>query len=85
MIVFINTSATICINYNHYSDIAELHTFKFTVADHSGSAVYGMKCLRSLERWDREFESHARRGRPYFVRIFRVCVVLYVCVGLATG
>jgi hypothetical protein len=28
-------------------------------ADHSGGSVYGMNCLRSLERWDREFESHS--------------------------
>jgi hypothetical protein len=26
-------------------------------ADQSGCAVLGMKCLRSLERWDRGFES----------------------------
>jgi hypothetical protein len=27
-------------------------------ADHSGRAVQGMNSLRSLERWDRGFESH---------------------------
>jgi hypothetical protein len=29
---------------------------------HSGLAAYGMKCLRSLERWDRGFEFHSRHG-----------------------
>jgi hypothetical protein len=29
-------------------------------AGHSGRAVQGMKYLRSLERWDRVFESHSR-------------------------
>jgi hypothetical protein len=26
-------------------------------SDHSGRAVWGMNCLRSLEHWDRGFES----------------------------
>jgi hypothetical protein len=30
----------------------------------------GMNCLRSLEHWDRGFESHS-------MRLFYVCVVLY--------
>jgi hypothetical protein len=28
--------------------------------DHSGRAVSGKNCLRSLERWDRGFDSHSR-------------------------
>jgi hypothetical protein len=30
--------------------------------DHSGRTVWGMNCLRPLERWDRGFESHSRHG-----------------------
>jgi hypothetical protein len=40
-------------------------------ADHSGRAVYGMKCLRPLEHWHRGFESHSRHG---CLRLFCVCV-----------
>jgi hypothetical protein len=36
--------------------------------DHNGRAVQGMNFLRSLERWDRGFESHSRR-RCLFVFI----------------
>jgi hypothetical protein len=32
-------------------------------ADHSGRAVYVMKCLRQLEHWDCGFESHSRNER----------------------
>jgi hypothetical protein len=35
---------------------------KFSSADHGGRAAYGMNILRSLERWDRGFESHLRHG-----------------------
>jgi hypothetical protein len=42
--------------------IALLTVSVLTHADHSGRAVYGMKCLRSLEHWDRGFESHSRHG-----------------------
>jgi hypothetical protein len=47
-------------------------------ADHSGRAVKGMNCLRSLERWDYVFESNSRHGCLY-VRLFCVCVVLRLC------
>jgi hypothetical protein len=53
-------------------------------ADHSGRAVYGTNCLRSLGRWGCRFESHSRHGCLY-VRFFCVCVVLCVGSGLATG
>jgi hypothetical protein len=43
-----------------------------------------MNCLRSLEHFDREFESHSRHG-CLRLRLFSVCVVLYVGSGLATG
>jgi hypothetical protein len=43
-----------------------------------------MNCLRSLEHWDRGFESHSRHG-CLCVRLFCVCVVLCVGSGLATG
>jgi hypothetical protein len=32
------------------------------ILDYSGRAVYGMNCLRPLERWDRRFESDSRHG-----------------------
>jgi hypothetical protein len=40
-------------------------------------------CLRSLERWDRGFESHSRHG--CLCALFCVCVVLCVGSGLAMG
>jgi hypothetical protein len=40
---------------------------------------------RSLERWDRGFESHSRHECLYCVRLFCVCVILGVGRGLATG
>jgi hypothetical protein len=49
-------------------------------ADLSGRAVSDMNCLRSLEYWDRGFESHSRD--------VCLCMCLFcVCVssGLATG
>jgi hypothetical protein len=53
--------------------------------DHSERAVYGMmNCLRSLENWDRGFESHSRHG-CLCVRLFCVCVILCEGSGLETG
>jgi hypothetical protein len=50
--------------------------------DHSGH----MNSLRSLERWDRRFESHSRHAwLCLYVRLFCVCVVLCVGSGLVTG
>jgi hypothetical protein len=48
-------------------------------ADRSGHVV------RSLERWDRGFESHLRHGYLYFLLLFCICVVLCVGSVLATG
>jgi hypothetical protein len=56
----------------------------FYGTDHSGRAVYGMNCLRSLERWERGFECHSKHG-CLCVRLFYVCIVLCVGSGLATG
>jgi hypothetical protein len=50
-------------------------------ANYIGRAV----CLRSLERWDLGFESYWRHGCLYCVRLFCVCVDLYVGSGLETG
>jgi hypothetical protein len=44
-----------------------------TCADHSGCAVWGMKCLRPLEHWERGFEFHSRYR---CLRLFCVCAVL---------
>jgi hypothetical protein len=44
----------------------------YTFADHSGRAVYGMKCLRPLEHWDWGFESHSMHG-CLFVFILFLC------------
>jgi hypothetical protein len=41
------------------------------MADHNGRAVYGMNCLRSLERRDRGFESHSRYG---YLFVFILCL-----------
>jgi hypothetical protein len=54
------------------------------IADHSGSTVLDMNCLRSLESWDRGFESHSWHGCQC-VRLSCVSVVLRVGRGLATG
>jgi hypothetical protein len=40
-------------------------------ASHGGRAVYGMKYVRSLEHWDRGFESHLWHG---CLRLFCLCV-----------
>jgi hypothetical protein len=52
------------------------------IADHSGRAVEGMNCLRSLEIWDRGFESHSRHGCVF---ILCSCAILCAGSGLATG
>jgi hypothetical protein len=51
----------------------------YVSADHSGRAVYAMNCLRSLQRWDRGFESHSRHGCVLYA------FILCVGRGLATG
>jgi hypothetical protein len=51
-------------------------------ADHSGRAVKGMKCLRSLENWDCGFQSHSRHG-CLCVRCVVLCR-LRPCNGLMT-
>jgi hypothetical protein len=47
----------------------------YRMGSHSGRAVKGMKCLHSLERWDRGFESHSKHG-CLCVRLFCVYIVL---------
>jgi hypothetical protein len=44
-----------------------------------------MNCFRSLERWDRGFESRSRHGCLYCVRLLCVYIVLHVGTGLATA
>jgi hypothetical protein len=44
-------------------------------ADHSGLSVWGMKCLSSLERWDRGFESYSRH-EGLFSFILCLCEVV---------
>jgi hypothetical protein len=44
-----------------------------------------MNPLRSLERWDRGFESHSRRGCLYCLSLFCIYVALCVGRGLAKG
>jgi hypothetical protein len=41
-------------------------------ADHGGRAALGMNILRSLERWDRGFESHSEAW------MFLCAVILFV-------
>jgi hypothetical protein len=45
-------------------------------ADHSGLAVYGVKCLRPLELWDCGFESHSRHA---CLCTFILCLCCSVC------
>jgi hypothetical protein len=45
-------------------------------ADNSGFEVWGMDCLRSLETWDRGFESHSRHG---CLCAFIQCLYCSVC------
>jgi hypothetical protein len=56
-----------------------------TTADHSGRPVWGINCFRSLERCDREFESHSRHRCLYCVHLFCVRVALCVGWGLVKG
>jgi hypothetical protein len=51
-------------------------------AGHSSRAVWSMNRLRSLEHWDRGFESHSRHG---CMCTFILCMLLRVGSGLATG
>jgi hypothetical protein len=51
-------------------------------AGHSGRAVWGMNCPRSLEHWNRGFEPHSRHG---CLCAFILCLCCSVCSsGLAT-
>jgi hypothetical protein len=45
-------------------------------ADHSGGAVEGMNCFRTLEHWDRGFESNSRHG---YLCAFILCLCCCVC------
>jgi hypothetical protein len=53
---------------NLYDDIVKATLLLF-LADLSDRAVYGMKCLRPLEHWDRGFESHSRHDCPFWFRV----------------
>jgi hypothetical protein len=46
--------------------------------------VWGMNCLRSLGRCDREFESHLGHGCLECICVYSVCVALYLGRSLAT-
>jgi hypothetical protein len=49
-------------------------------ADHSGRAVWGMNCFRSLGRWDRGFESHLGHGCLVYVCVYSVFLLSFVSV-----
>jgi hypothetical protein len=57
----------------------------FLIDDYSGGVVCRMNDLRSLESWDRGFESHSRHWCLHCMRLFCVYIVLCVGRGLATG
>jgi hypothetical protein len=63
----------------------EFKLIMFAVAHHSGRAVWGTKCFRSLESWDRRFKSHSRHACLYCVPLLCVCVALCAGSGLAMG
>jgi hypothetical protein len=55
--------------------VFDLTILIFDEADHSDRAVWSMNCLRSLESWDRGFESRSRHGcLCVCVRLFCVCI-----------
>jgi hypothetical protein len=45
-------------------------------ANHSGGDIWGTKCLRSLQHWDRGFESHWKHG---CLCVFILCLCCPVC------
>jgi hypothetical protein len=45
MIGFIGTSLIICLNYNEYSAIVDLHTLQLTVAHALGFSVFTSRLL----------------------------------------
>jgi hypothetical protein len=51
--------------------LALIHFTTTITAHHSGRAVWDVKHLHSLERWDLGFESHSRHG---YLRLFCLCV-----------
>jgi hypothetical protein len=55
-----------------------------TNTDHSGRAAWGMNYVRSLERWNREFDSHSRHRCLYYVRLSCLCCS-FLGRGLAIG
>jgi hypothetical protein len=64
------------IRRNTPDDLAEEYRLlEKYVADHSGHEVKGVKCLRPLKHWDREFEPHSRHG---YVSAFTLCMC---CLG----
>jgi hypothetical protein len=48
MIGFISTSVTLSLNYNQYSDIADLHILQFTVAHALGFFVFTSRLLATV-------------------------------------
>jgi hypothetical protein len=86
-------SVSTCLDYSSTLKMEATCSFEMSVgfyrttwnyADHGDRAVKGMDCLRSLESWDRRFESHSSRG-CLCLRLFCVCVVLCIGSGLAMG
>jgi hypothetical protein len=75
-----NTSSSFSVScYRHF--IGHLVYSKYfsvlvLAADHSGRPVQGMKCLRPLKHWGREFESHWRHG---CLCVFILCLCCPVC------
>jgi hypothetical protein len=63
-----------------YSCFFTFSSIAYHIADHGDREVQGINWLRSLERWDRGFESYSRH-ECLCVRLFCVCVV---CVKVAT-
>jgi hypothetical protein len=51
-----------------------LNTLRRQMACHGSRAIWGMNCLRSLGRWDHEFESNSRHECLVCMRIFCVCL-----------
>jgi hypothetical protein len=56
MIGFIGTSVAICLNYNQYSAITDLHTFQFTVAHTLGFSVSTSRLLATVSTQERSLQ-----------------------------
>jgi hypothetical protein len=68
MIGFIGTSLTVCLYYNQYSAVANLHTFQFTVAHVLGFFVFTSRLLATDLNTETSTSSHYEIFLPFLVQ-----------------